>query len=690
MHSKQPALVLLVSLVLLGVSAPGAPLQESTHAPGFLYAEGRYLMLDGQPFIMKGFNYFPRDYGWTSMTEWDWDAVDQELALAESLQANTIRTGIGILPGTGNERRTRSIYATSEVTPESLAAIDHFLELADQHGLKVVFWLNEAMPWELYNPVRFETMRLFLESVIPRYASDPRVAAWDLATDLDGSMLLPPPAGGYGDISWMNRDTMVDFLEAMAETVKGLDPNHPVAVGFCWPSSSLLVQDSTDFLFFQFLGADYPQVLENQGATGAAEDYQAGAGGVGDTQAVAARLEAKLQSIESQLTHPMPIVLSEYGYYSGGESSEELQAGLYQAVLDAAFIRRELAGALNWALTDFIWPPKAYTIVPMDAPQSTVYERTFGIFRLDYSPKPAAYVAEAYHAASPLLSIQTSPEELRFVFSQTFVPGPEDNRELAVAFDRITFLGENNRVLLDLDIGDPSARPYLAGGFYEDEGPWESQADTFAWAGGELGVATIRVPFPDGTKRIEMHVLNGQEGIEMQILIDGEEVRTTTPLPHWGTIGVDLPANESLQPGDILTVRGKFNIPVDGGTVTAQASADGAEWSDVASAVPQAGRVVVNIPAQAGANHVRLAWSGAGLYGPATSDVLLFEVSAPPSPVPPTASPTAFRTPTPPAEADPRTDTDGWSLGVPAGLAILLAGVGALLLRRRASSRRTG
>jgi len=31
---------------------------------GLVYAEGERLMLDGQPFIMNGFNYLPRDYGW--------------------------------------------------------------------------------------------------------------------------------------------------------------------------------------------------------------------------------------------------------------------------------------------------------------------------------------------------------------------------------------------------------------------------------------------------------------------------------------------------------------------------------------------------------------------------------------------------------------------------------------------------
>ena len=54
-------------------------------------------VLGGSPFVMKGFNYYPRDYGWTSMLDWDWKAVDRELALAASLNANTVRTGIDVL-----------------------------------------------------------------------------------------------------------------------------------------------------------------------------------------------------------------------------------------------------------------------------------------------------------------------------------------------------------------------------------------------------------------------------------------------------------------------------------------------------------------------------------------------------------------------------------------------------------------
>ena len=76
-------LILLSFLFTTGISHGIVDFNLYTYQDSLVYVEGDRLMLDGKPFIMKGFNYLPRDYGWTSLDDWDWDAVDQELALAD-------------------------------------------------------------------------------------------------------------------------------------------------------------------------------------------------------------------------------------------------------------------------------------------------------------------------------------------------------------------------------------------------------------------------------------------------------------------------------------------------------------------------------------------------------------------------------------------------------------------------------
>lgn len=643
-------------------------------------------MLDGERFVMRGFNYYPRDYGWTSMADWDWEAVDRELALAASLHANTIRTGISWQYTTGNVNNRYNVFSRSGVTPESLEALDRLLDIADRHGLKVVLWLMDGIYPELWQPANFEVVEAHLQTLIPHYADDPRIAAWDLMTDIDGAMLQRPPVGCFGEFPACTKENMLAFLRREAAAVRQLDANHLITVGFCWPASSLLAQDFTDFLAPQFLGGDHPELLEADRIQDI-EDYGRWDELLTDRASATDRVEDKVRWIQARMEHPMPLVLAEYGLPSGGlYSSPQLQQAVYASVLEVAFLRTELAGALNWALTDFLWPPKASTSYPLDAPMSSAEERSFGVLDMDYYPKPAAEVASAFYAASPRLTIQTNPDELRFVFNHTFVPGGEDTRELAVAFDAIRFLGENNRRLLELDVGDPSARPYLASGFFDDEGPWGTESKNFAWTGGPQAQATVQVPFPDGTRRIEIRALSGDPGIDMQILIDGEVMKTLTPRTRWSTIGLDLPTTDSLQAGDPLMVRGRFNIPVEGGSVSLQMSADQVTWSDVASATPHAGRVTLSIPAPAGAHSFRLTWIGAGLYGPAVSDVLQVKVMGPPSPVPPTATHAPAATPTPPQSSTPAGD-HRWPAMLAVGL-IVLVGVGGLWLLRRSSRAR--
>jgi hypothetical protein len=155
-------------------------------------------MLNGAQFVMKGFNYLPRDYGWTSMMEWDWNEVDQEFALGASLHANTLRTGMNYGSATGNMNWKKDIFRTYRILPGYLDAMDHLLSLADKHGLKVVMWLPDGIPWELVDPVHFSVYEKFLEGLIPRFANDTRIAAWDLATDMDASWLFSPPTGAFG------------------------------------------------------------------------------------------------------------------------------------------------------------------------------------------------------------------------------------------------------------------------------------------------------------------------------------------------------------------------------------------------------------------------------------------------------------------------------------------------------------
>ncbi|HEX7568246.1 MAG TPA: hypothetical protein VF355_06735 [Anaerolineaceae bacterium] len=405
------ALALAVIPAARGTAA--APLSGAAAPGGFVTTHADRLTLDGAPFVMKGANYFPRDFAWTSLADWDWNEVDQELALAESLHANTIRIAINYPYSTGNAGGDKNILTTHTVLPKYVQALDRLLTLADNHHLKVVFALNDGLWPELWDPKNFAVEQAYLAGLIPHYAGDPRIAAWDLAPDIDASMLLPAPAGAFGTVAWSTRDNLVTFVQSAAAAVRKLDPNHLLAAGVAWPSTAVLLQDFTDIIFPQFLGEDHPELLTKP-AVGSAQDY-----GQWDTilqqpAVVLSSLEATVKSIQSQLKRPMPVVLSEFGLstYPPAGTDPSRQQAVYEVVSQLVFTRLHLAGALSWTLTDFTWPPRANSNRSVDNSPGNAASLNFGLFGADYIAKPAVDVVRRYFNEVQEITLQPFQDQL--------------------------------------------------------------------------------------------------------------------------------------------------------------------------------------------------------------------------------------------------------------------------------------
>ena len=415
--------LLLLALALAFLASPSPSFAAPAPPAGFVTAQGGGLLLDGAPFTIKGVDYFPRDYAFTSMADWDWNAVDLELSLAESLHANTVRISIQYPYSTGNPDRQKNVLATRIVTLAYIGAMDHFLTLADKHHLKTIFALNDGVWTDLWQPQNFAVEQDYLASLAPHFAADPRLAAWDIAPGLDSAMLLPPPAGSYGTIPWSTRENLLAFVKMVSTEMRQLDPNHLLAAGVSWPSTAVLLQDDVDILFPQLFGVDYPGVLAGPSA-GTAEDYAHWDTIVAQPDASFTALQAKIQSIQSQLAHPMPLAISAFGLttYQPSGSTPAQQAAVYQAVSRLAFTSPRpagaglrLAGVLAWTLVDFTWPPSA--AIPTDASgfsndrqadASTDInpELNFGLYTTTYQPKPAAAVLGNFFNPEQTLTLQ--------------------------------------------------------------------------------------------------------------------------------------------------------------------------------------------------------------------------------------------------------------------------------------------
>lgn len=510
--------IVMLAVLVIAVLLPSIVSAQGTavHPPGVVYAEGKRLMVDGQPYTVKGFNYLPRDYGWTSWVDWDWAEVETELTLAASYGANTIRTGLTWDYFTGVADPDPDRKEPYAPLPEHLAALDRLLAIADRHGLKVILWLPETVVKWMWEPQHIDVTQRHLATWVPRYRDDPRIAAWDLSTDIDGAIMLPPDKGGWGG---QDLDMMVTYLRNVASIMRELDPSHLLGIGYCWPSSDIRTAQYVDVLLPQYLGGDQPDIATS-GKFGEYDEYIRSDEVVSDREAAVARLVAKVHEVEAKLPRPMPLVMSEFGTYTAAPNSPAIQAAVYETVLEAAFGQLEVAGTLNWVLTDFVWPPKAYTHVSADSPINTPVEQTFGAFDRNYRPKPAAEVARAFYADTPTITLLTQPDEVRLTFDRSFVPadteqGSIDTRRLTAMLDAVTFYSADNKALLTLDIGTDAARRYLASGFHGDETDGGDGVATFCWGDGNTEASVIRIDVPPGATRMAIKALPGVEDMHM-------------------------------------------------------------------------------------------------------------------------------------------------------------------------------
>ena len=90
-----------------------------------------------------------------------------------------------------------------------------------------------------------------------------------------------------------------------------------------------------------------------------------------------------------------PLLLEEVGYSSLGRSEAEQAALLDQALATAE--SGGLAGWLVWTAFDF---PREATCLPPDCPSPDNSEHYFGLWRVDYTPKPAVQVVQRYTRGS--------------------------------------------------------------------------------------------------------------------------------------------------------------------------------------------------------------------------------------------------------------------------------------------------
>ena len=324
------------------VAAAHAALPPYTPTAGaFVVTDGSRFAAGGVEFVVRGANYYPLRTPWRRfLTDTAPDTAAEEFALMREAGLNTLRIFLWYEP--------LFQCAADGAVPraETFARLDTLIHLAAEAGFRLIVTLNDLPdlgPYPLYTaPAHTQAQTGY---IVSRYRDEPAIMAWDLRNE--------------GDIDYRERFERTQVLAWLAQTsaeVRARAPNHLITAG--WLQDANATAPHVDFVSFHHYRSP-------------------------------AELEGRIAALRAR--SDKPLLLGEVGYSALGRSEEEQAALLDQAI--AAAESHGLAGWLVWTAFDF---PRDVTCMPPNCPSPDNQEHHFGLWRVDYSAKPALDVVRRY------------------------------------------------------------------------------------------------------------------------------------------------------------------------------------------------------------------------------------------------------------------------------------------------------
>ncbi len=308
---------------------------------GFVKTQGGGFVSDGRPFQIKGVNYYPVRAPWRRfLTESDLTTVAKELDLIRAVGFNTLRIFLwydGMFDCSGSGAVPKL---------DAFKRLDGILGLAAKRDLHLIVTLND-IPDLTIHPLYLNPEIAAAETayIVSRYQNEPAILAWDVRNE--------------GDIDYFRNGfsskVVLDWLAQSAGQIRSLDPNHLITAG--WLSNPQMTEPVVDFVSFHHWSE--PQSLKQ-------------------------RIDAM------RVYTKKPILVEEIGYSTLGVS--ETQQGI---LLHDTLKMADSEGAAGWLVwTAFDFPTDA-TCVPPACPSPDNGQHHFGLWRTDYSPKPAVDIIKA-------------------------------------------------------------------------------------------------------------------------------------------------------------------------------------------------------------------------------------------------------------------------------------------------------
>jgi hypothetical protein len=310
------------------------PEYQPTGLADFIRVQDGQLMVGDEQFFVRGVNYYPSRYPWRRfLTQTDMATIDEEFALLQSIEFNTLRIflwneALFMCPGSG-----------AVPVADAFLRLDGIVQKAAEYGFRLIVTLNDLpdlADYPLYdNPPHILAQTNF---IVQRYRDEAAILAWDLRNE--------------GDIDYdrgrFARDTVLDWLGRTSAFVRSLDTNHLITAG--WLHDSEATIPYVDFVSFHHWSG-VPQ--------------------------------ARNRIVALQKATDKPVLLEEFGY-----STQSVDLATQAIVVGEVIYVVEATNAAGWLIwTAFDFPTDA-TCIPPNCPSEDNAEHHFGLWTANYTPKP--------------------------------------------------------------------------------------------------------------------------------------------------------------------------------------------------------------------------------------------------------------------------------------------------------------
>ena len=398
------ALVVTATALVVGIAAAEA-------AGPFVSRSGTSLVLNGQTFRFGGTNNYYLHYKSELM-------VDDVFADAAAMNLKVIRAWSslecgGAKPNSAGgcsqgadlwmQRWSSTTNAVEYNTgPNGLPKLDLLLAKANQYGIKVILplvnnWrdfggMDQYVTWyglpnhdQFYTDARIrQDYKNWVSTLANRtnsitgvkYRDDPTILAWELANEprcINGTL----PTSGT-----CTTQTLVTWATEMSAYIKGIDPNHLVAVG---DEGFLNWNRPSDWPYNGADGVDHEALTSVPGIDFATYHVYPDSWGK-DVTWVTQWIK---DHTTAQATHGKPVILEEFGY-----SNQSGRSAAYQTWTDTARTQGQ-SGWLFWILTGIQDDGQLYP--------------DYDGFRVTYPSDHAAVLRTAAIAIGGVVTPPTSP-----------------------------------------------------------------------------------------------------------------------------------------------------------------------------------------------------------------------------------------------------------------------------------------